>query len=93
MLNIILVVSEGCCGCKIMKRNLISIADKLEDKDKVDISFVELNSDTKDFIKSYNITDVPTTLFLDEDDTLLHVLIGNKNTIEIENIITTLTNG
>ena len=66
MNEIWIIVTEGCEGCRIAK-NLVNKACMLSTKEiKVDV-IDHLDEHYKTFIKTYNIKDFPTIVFIKSD--------------------------
>jgi len=61
MNKITLITSEGCLGCQVMK-NSITVA-LLKTNADITVETIDIKDADKKFIKKFNVTDTPCTIF------------------------------
>lgn len=86
--------STMCLDCKRIKTTIKEVEDNYEGK----INFVSVNASdnkksTKELIKQYNITLVPTMVFLDKDDNEIKKIEGAITKEELTNELEVICNG
>lgn len=88
MNRVVLITTEGCEGCNIMKR-IVSTAyldAKVENVSFGQYDFRE--REVEDIVRDNNISDFPTTLFIKENK-VIDKIIGTRTKEEIINKIRT----
>ena len=75
-----LITSEGCLGCKIMK-NSINNAIK-QTKTDITIEEIDISKISRTLVKKYHIVDTPCTIFF-KDDTYLFKKVGSVPTVVV----------
>jgi thiol:disulfide interchange protein len=59
--------SPMCADCKIVQKDMVSIKAKYPALVIEEVEVTQQTKGTKDLIKKYNITTVPTLIFIDKD--------------------------
>lgn len=66
MKQIVLVTSEGCEACAIMRKNCVEAIN--ETSKVIDFKEKDISEYSKHFLAKHNITDVPTTLLMNNGE-------------------------
>ena len=92
--SFILFTSTMCLDCQKVKQELAQIEDNYSDKiNIVKINALEKKSNTKQMIKKYNITLVPTLIFIDKNDKTIYRTEGYMSKEEMKEQLENLLNG
>lgn len=88
MNRVVLITTEGCEGCNIMKRIVFTayLDAKVENVSFGEYDFRE--REVEDIVRDNNISDFPTTLFIKENK-VIDKIIGTRTKEEIINKIRT----
>lgn len=82
MNRVVLITTEGCEGCNIMKR---IVSNAYLDAKVENVSFGEYDfreREVEDIVKDNNISDFPTTLFIKENK-VIDKIIGTRTKEEV----------
>lgn len=87
MNNIIVITTEGCYGCTVI-RNLLEQIDT--SKFNINIQYIDcLDYRVKSYIQLSDITDFPTILFI-KDNNIIKTITGTTTKRNLEEIISLL---
>ncbi len=82
MNRVVLITTEGCEGCDIMKR-IVSNAYLEAKVENISFGCYDFKErEVEDLVKKYNIKDFPTTLFIKENE-LIDKILGTSTKEEI----------
>ena len=80
MNKIMLITSEGCLGCKVMK-NSINNAIK-QTKTDVTVEEIDITKISRTLVKKYHVVDTPCVIFF-KDDNYLFKKVGSVPTVVV----------
>jgi thioredoxin 1 len=92
--QIIKFTSLMCIDCKKIAKSLDKVYPKYSDKiELIEVHVQDNNNTTRDYIKKYNVTLVPTMIFLDKKGKVKHKTERYLDENELEKYMKELTNG
>ncbi|MBR6163430.1 thioredoxin family protein [bacterium] len=89
-----LFTSTMCLDCKRVKSELALIEDDYKDRvNIVKINALEKKGDTKKMVKKYEVTLVPTLIFIDKDNKIINKTEGYMSKEDMIKLLESMLNG